>query len=97
MAARHLDKGATEEDKKTAIDIYKLNLLAYPDSADAHYNLADAYLKDGQKDLARKYAEEALAMLDSHKAPLSSWSDTPERRAEIRRGIQDTLKKASAN
>jgi tetratricopeptide (TPR) repeat protein len=93
MAARHLDKGATEEDKKTAIDIYKLNLLAYPDSADAHYNLADAYLKDGQKDLARKYAEEALAMLDSHKAPLSSWSDTPERRAEIRRGIQDTLKK----
>jgi len=26
----------------TAIEIFKLNLLAYPDSADAHYNLADA-------------------------------------------------------
>jgi hypothetical protein len=32
-------------------------------------------------------------MLDSHTAPLSSWSDTEQRRAEIRRGIQDTLKK----
>ncbi len=75
-----------------AIEIFKLNLLAYPDSADAHYNLADAYLKKGQKDLARKYAEEALAMIDSHKAPLSSWSDTDQRRAEIRSGVQDTLK-----
>jgi len=56
-------------------------------------SLADAYLKDGQKDLAKQYAEKALAMLDSHAAPLSSWSDTEQRRAEIRQGIQDTLKK----
>jgi tetratricopeptide (TPR) repeat protein len=55
-----------------AIEIFKLSLLAYPDSADAHYNLAAAYLKGGQKDLARQYAEKALAMIDSHKAPLSS-------------------------
>src|SRR5437762_1604380 len=33
-------------DVKNAIEIFKLNLLAYPDSADAHYNLADAYLAD---------------------------------------------------
>jgi tetratricopeptide (TPR) repeat protein len=77
----------------TAIEIFKLNLLAYPDSADAHYNLADAYLKNGQKDLARQYAEKALAMIDSHKAPLSSWSDTEQRRAEIRSSVQDILKK----
>jgi hypothetical protein len=32
-------------------------------------------------------------MLNSHAAPLSSWSDTEQRREEIRRGIQDTLKK----
>ena len=76
-----------------AIEIFKLNLLAYPDSADAHYNLADAYLKDGQKDLARQYAEKALALLDSHAAPLSSWSDTEQRRREIRRSVQDALKK----
>jgi GTP-dependent phosphoenolpyruvate carboxykinase len=58
-------------------------------------NLANAYLKDGQKDLARQYAEKALAMEDSHAAPLSSWSDTEERHKDIRRLIKDTLKKAS--
>jgi pimeloyl-ACP methyl ester carboxylesterase len=83
-------------DIKSAIEIFKLNLLAYPDSADAHYNLADAYLKNGQKDLAHQYAEKALAMIDSHKAPLSSWSDTEQRRAEIRSGVQQTLNKLSA-
>ena len=93
IASGFLRDGQTKE----AIQLFKLNLLAYPDSADAHYNLADAYLKNGQKDLARQLAEKALAMLDSHAAPLSSWSDTEERRAEIRKGIQETLKKASAN
>ncbi len=80
-------------DIKNAIEIFKLNLLAYPDSADAHYNLADAYLADGQKKLARQYAEKALALLDSHAAPLSSWSDTEQQRGEIRRSAQQTLKK----
>ena len=80
-------------DFKNAIEVFKLNLLAYPDSADAHDNLADAYLADGQKDLARQYAEKALSLLDSHKAPLSSWSDTDERRAEVRNSIQEVLKK----
>jgi len=84
-------------DIKNAIEIFKLNLMAYPDSADAHYNLADAYLADGQKELARQYAEKALALLDSHAAPLSSWSDTEQRRGEIRNGVQQTLKKLSAN
>jgi hypothetical protein len=64
-------------------------------SADAHYNLADDYLADGQKDLARQYAEKALAMIDSHKAPLSSWSDTAQRRAEIRRSAEQTLEQAT--
>ena len=82
-----------QAERKLGIEIFQLNLLAYPDSADAHFNLADAYLQDGQRDLAQRYAETALAMLDSHTAPLSSWSDTAQRRAEIRQGIQDTLKK----
>jgi tetratricopeptide (TPR) repeat protein len=92
IASGHLREGET----KAAIEIFQLNLLAYPDSADAHFNLADAYLKDGQKELARQYAEKALALLDSHTAPLSSWSDTEERRAEIRRGVEDVLKKLNA-
>ncbi len=52
--AGHLRQATME--MKTAIEIFKLNLLAYPDSADAHFNLADAYLTDGQTDLARQYA-----------------------------------------
>ena len=84
-------------DIKTAIEVFKLNLLAYPDSADAHGNLADAYLADGQKDLARQYAEKSLAMLDSHAAPASSWSDTAQRRAEIRHDLEDVLKKVGAS
>jgi hypothetical protein len=62
-------------DINTAIEIFKINLLAYPDSADANDDLSSSYLADGQKDLARQYAENALALLDSHKAPASSWSD----------------------
>jgi pimeloyl-ACP methyl ester carboxylesterase len=82
-------------DIKNAIEIFQLNLLAYPDSADANSNLADAYLADGQKDLARQYAEKALAMIDSHRAPLSSWSDTDQRRSEIRRSAEQTLAQAT--
>jgi hypothetical protein len=82
-----------EMEMKVGIEIFKLNLLAYPDSADAHYNLADAYLQVGEKALARQYAEKALSMIDSHAAPLSSWSDTEQRRAEIRSAVEDVLKK----
>lgn len=88
----HLLAGET----KLAIEIFKLNLLAYPDSADAHENLAEAYLADGQKDLARQYAQKALAMLDSHAAPASSWADTEQRRGEIRRAAEGVLKKLGA-
>src|SRR6266446_3948912 len=93
IASGHFREG----DAKTAIEIFKINLLAYPDSADAHNNLADAYLKDGQKDLARQYAEKALALLDSHAAPASSWSDTEERRGVIRRGVEQTLARANGS
>src|SRR5262245_2946002 len=48
---------------KSAIEVMRLVLLAYPESADAHEVLAEAYLADGQKDLARQHAEKALALL----------------------------------
>ncbi|PYV77930.1 MAG: hypothetical protein DMG96_09635, partial [Acidobacteria bacterium] len=82
-----------EGETNAAIEIFKLNLLAYSDSADGNGNLADAYLRDGQKELARKYAQKALALLDSHAAPASSWSDTEQRRSEIRKAVEDVLKK----
>jgi hypothetical protein len=77
---------------KLGVEIMKLVVNAYPDSADAYGSLSDAYLADGDKDLARQTAEKALDLLDSHAAPASSWSDTEERRKLIRDGAQDNLK-----
>ena len=82
-------------DVKTALEVYSVVELAYPDSADLQTDIADAYLSNGQKDLAREHAQKALTLLDSHAAPVSSWSDTEQRRGEVRISAQDTLKKLS--
>jgi pimeloyl-ACP methyl ester carboxylesterase len=83
-------------DIKNAIETFKLNVLAYPDSADAHSNIAGAYLADGEKELARQHAEKALALLDSHRSPASSWADTEQRRGEIRRDVEKILKQLNS-
>jgi hypothetical protein len=77
---------------KAAVEVLKLVLLAYPQSADANETLGEACLADGQKELARQYAEKGLALLDSHKLPASSWTDTEQYRGEIRRGAEKILK-----
>jgi hypothetical protein len=77
---------------KLAVDVLKLVLLAYPESADANETFAEAYLADAQKELARQHAEKALALLDSHRLPSSSWTDTEQYRGEIRRGAEKLLK-----
>ncbi len=69
-----------------AVEIFELNLLAYPDSADVHADMADGYLASGRVDLARQHARTTLALLDSHAAPASSWSNTEPRRALHPRG-----------
>ena len=81
-----------EGDLKSAITVLQLVVTAYPDSADANGNLADAYLQNGQKDLAKQYAEKALAILDAHKVPASSWTDTDQYRGEVRRSAAKILK-----
>jgi len=81
-------------DAASAVEVLKLVVLAYPDSADAHGNLADAYLRTGQKDPARQEAQKAIALLDSHKAPASSWADSEQYRGEVRRSAQQVLDKA---
>ncbi len=86
-----------ETEIKLGIEVFKLNLLAYPDSADAHSNLADAYSQAGENAEARQYAQKALSMIDSHAAPLSSWSDTEQRRDEVRSGVEDLLKKLNSS
>jgi pimeloyl-ACP methyl ester carboxylesterase len=80
---------------KDAIEVLKLVLFAYPESADANETLAKAYLADGQKDLARQYAQKALALLDDPRVPASSWTNTDRYRGEIRRGARKTLAKTS--
>ena len=77
---------------KLAVEVLKLVLLAYPESADANETLAEAYLADGQKELARQHVEKTLALLDSHRLPASSWTDTEQYRGEIRRGAEKVLK-----
>ena len=81
-----------EGDVKNGIEVFKLVAVAYPDSADANDNLAAAYLKNGQKDSAKQHAEKALAILNDHKIPASSWTDTDEYRGEIRRDAEKILK-----
>ena len=78
-----------------AVELFELNLAAYPDSADAHSDMADGYLANGHPDLARQHARTALALLDSHAGPASSWSDTQPRRGVIREDAQGALEKAS--
>jgi tetratricopeptide (TPR) repeat protein len=81
---------------KSAIEVLKLNLLAYPDSADATENLAEAYLAAGDKVKARQAAQKSIEMLDSRKAPASTWTDTEQYRGEIREGAQKVLKQVDA-
>ncbi|HEY6069831.1 MAG TPA: tetratricopeptide repeat protein [Chthoniobacterales bacterium] len=79
-------------DAKTALEVFKVVELAYPDSADLQTDVASAYLANGQKDMAREHAQKALTLLDSHAAPASSWSDTEQRRGEIRGDAEKILK-----
>src|ERR1700734_196001 len=52
-------------DTKGAVEIMKLNLAAYPNSPNVYDSLGDAYLANGQKDLARQNAKKALELLSS--------------------------------
>ena len=82
---------------KAAVEVLKLVLLAYPQSADANETLAEAYVADGQKELARQHAAKALALLESHELPASSWTDTEQYRGEIRHGAEKILKQPTSN
>jgi dienelactone hydrolase len=52
-------------DTKGAVEIMKLNLAAYPNSPNVYDSLSDAYLVNGQKDLARQNAKKALELLST--------------------------------
>ncbi len=52
-------------DTKGALAILKLNAVAYPNSPNVYDSLGDAYLADGQKELARENSKKALELLAS--------------------------------
>jgi dienelactone hydrolase len=81
MGYDHLRAG----DPKSAVEIMKLNLTAYPESANANDSLGDAYWANGEKVLARQYAQKALALL------ASDTKDSEARRKVIRDSAQQKL------
>jgi dienelactone hydrolase len=82
MGYEHLLGG----DTKGAIEILKLNAAAYPNSPNVYDSLSDAYLAEGQKDLARQNCKRALELLSS------DTTDTEERRKLIRASSEQKLK-----
>jgi len=78
----HIQSG----DSKGAIEILKLNSDAYPNSPNVYDSLSDAYLADGQKDLARQNAKKALELLPS------DTTDNEQRRNGIRASAEQKLK-----
>jgi dienelactone hydrolase len=78
----HLQAG----DIRNALEIMKLNVAAFPESPNAYDSLSDAYLADGQKELARQNAKKALELL------ASDTTDPQARRDAIRDNAQLKLK-----
>jgi dienelactone hydrolase len=73
-------------DTKAAVEILKLNAEAYPNSPNVYDSLSDAYLADGQKDLARQNAKRALELL------VSDTTDDAQRRDGIRASAEEKMK-----
>jgi len=78
----HIQSG----DTRGAVEIMKLNLAAYPNSPNVYDSLSDAYLSNGQKDLARQNAKKALELLSS------DTTDNEQIRNLIRSNAEQKLK-----
>jgi dienelactone hydrolase len=74
------------QDTKGAIEILKLNAVAYPNSPNVYDSLSDAYFADGQRDLARENAKKALELL------ASDTTDPEDRRNGIKASAEQKLK-----
>jgi dienelactone hydrolase len=76
LGYQRLQQGNTKE----AIEILKINELAYPRSANVYDSLGDAYLADHQNELALEYSEKSLKVLAEH----------PETNAALAQGIRQS-------
>jgi dienelactone hydrolase len=87
LGYEHIQDG----DTKGAVEILKLNATAYPNSPNVYDSLSDAYLANGQKDLARENAKKALQLL------ASDTTDDEQRRKGIQESAEDKLKDLGEN
>ena len=82
LGYEHLQAG----DIKGAVEILKLNVTAYPNSPNVYDSVSDAYLADGQKDMALQNAKKALELLAKDTA------NTEARRNGIRENAEQKIK-----
>lgn len=78
----HLQAGRTD----AAIRLFELNTVAYPASANTFDSLGDAYLANGQNELALKMSEKTLALLPKD-------ASTPDRKQLIRQSAEQKIAK----
>ena len=78
-------------DTKGAIEILQLNVTAFPDSPNVYDSLSDAYLADGQKELALQNAKKAVELL------ASDTRDSEDRRKGIKESAEEKIKQLSSN
>ena len=82
MGYEHMQDG----DLKGSIQIFELNVMAFPNSPNVYDSLSDAYLADGQKQLAAENAKKALELLPS------DTTDNQQRKDGIKKSAEDKLK-----
>jgi hypothetical protein len=80
LGYEHLQEG----DAKGAIEILKLNVLAFPNSPNAYDSLGDAYLADGQMQLARENAKKTLELLATDTVDDQARRDSIKASAELK-------------
>jgi dienelactone hydrolase len=73
-------------DTKAAIELFQMNVTAYPNSPNVYDSLSDAYLAAGQKDLALQNAKKAMELL------ASDTSSPAARRDAIKASAEQKLK-----
>ncbi|HEX2711131.1 MAG TPA: hypothetical protein VHM88_02760, partial [Candidatus Acidoferrales bacterium] len=83
LGYERMQSGAAQD----AIEIFKLNVDAYPNSPNVYDSLADAYVAAGERELAIQFSEKALEMLRTNPPP------TPQMAAGIRQSAEQKLGK----
>jgi len=81
LGYEHMQSG----DIKGAVEILKLNAIAYPNSPNVYDSLSDAYVADDQKDMALQNAKRAVELL------AKDTTDTEQRRNAIRESAEQKI------